>query len=62
MASAMRVTAATCGSESRPCSTPFAPNRARPVAEIIEQVFGTLRAHTGDVAPRDDLTLIVLRS
>jgi sigma-B regulation protein RsbU (phosphoserine phosphatase) len=37
-------------------------HRHRPVVEIIERVFGTLRMHTGDVPPRDDLTLIVLRS
>jgi sigma-B regulation protein RsbU (phosphoserine phosphatase) len=37
-------------------------HRERPVAEIIERVFDTLRAHTGDVPPRDDLTLIILRS
>jgi serine phosphatase RsbU (regulator of sigma subunit) len=37
-------------------------NRDRPVADIIERVFGTLRAHTGEVPPRDDLTLIILRS
>ncbi|HEV2641854.1 MAG TPA: PP2C family protein-serine/threonine phosphatase, partial [Candidatus Elarobacter sp.] len=29
---------------------------------IVERVFEALRAHTGDVPPRDDLTLVVLRS
>lgn len=29
---------------------------------IVERVFDALSAHTGDVPPRDDLTLVVLRS
>jgi phosphoserine phosphatase RsbU/P len=37
-------------------------NRDRPAAEIVERVFAMLAAHTGDVAPRDDLTLVVVRS
>ena len=37
-------------------------NRARPTSEIVERVFATLRQHTGDVPPRDDQTLVVLRS
>jgi sigma-B regulation protein RsbU (phosphoserine phosphatase) len=37
-------------------------NRDRPVAEIVERVFATLAAHTGDVPPRDDLTLVITRS
>ncbi len=37
-------------------------NRERPAAEIIEEVFATLKAHTGEVPPRDDLTFVVLRS
>lgn len=37
-------------------------SRDRPVSEIIERVFATLTAHTGEVPPRDDLTLVVVRS
>jgi phosphoserine phosphatase RsbU/P len=37
-------------------------HRTRPVAEIVERVFETLAQHTGDLPPRDDLTLVVLRS
>ncbi|MEO7217411.1 MAG: GAF domain-containing SpoIIE family protein phosphatase [Gemmatimonadaceae bacterium] len=29
---------------------------------IVERVFETLRAYTGDIPPRDDLTLVVIRS
>ena len=31
-------------------------------AVIVERVFEALRNHTGDIPPRDDLTLVVLRS
>ena len=31
-------------------------------AEIVERVFDALREHAGDIPPRDDLTLVVLRS
>jgi len=37
-------------------------NRDRPVAEIVERVFAMLAAHTGEVALRDDLTLVIVRS
>jgi len=37
-------------------------HRARPVGEIVERVFARLAAHAADVASRDDLTLVVLRS
>jgi phosphoserine phosphatase RsbU/P len=37
-------------------------NRQRPAAEIVERVFAMLAAHTGDVAARDDLTLVIVRS
>ncbi|HEY8309920.1 MAG TPA: PP2C family protein-serine/threonine phosphatase, partial [Gemmatimonadaceae bacterium] len=29
---------------------------------IVERVFEALREHTGDIPPRDDLTLVVMRS
>jgi serine phosphatase RsbU (regulator of sigma subunit) len=35
---------------------------AEPSAVIVERVFEALREHTGDIPPRDDLTLVVLRS
>lgn len=35
---------------------------SEPPAIIVERVFEALRAHTGDIPPRDDLTLVVLRS
>jgi sigma-B regulation protein RsbU (phosphoserine phosphatase) len=31
-------------------------------AEIVDHVFAALREHTGEIPPRDDLTLVVLRS
>ena len=37
-------------------------NRTRPTTEIVERVFAMLSQHMGDVPPRDDLTLVVLRS
>ncbi len=37
-------------------------HRTRPVTEIVERVFETLAQHTGGLPPRDDLTLVVLRS
>jgi sigma-B regulation protein RsbU (phosphoserine phosphatase) len=37
-------------------------NRAQPTTEIVERVFAMLSQHMGDVPPRDDLTLVVLRS
>jgi sigma-B regulation protein RsbU (phosphoserine phosphatase) len=33
-----------------------------PSAVIVERVFDALREHTGDIPPRDDLTIVVLRS
>ncbi|MEO8946649.1 MAG: GAF domain-containing SpoIIE family protein phosphatase [Gemmatimonadaceae bacterium] len=35
---------------------------AEPPAVIVDRVFEALRDHTGDIPPRDDLTLVVLRS
>jgi sigma-B regulation protein RsbU (phosphoserine phosphatase) len=35
---------------------------AEPPAVIVDRVFEALRAYTGDIPPRDDLTLVVLRS
>lgn len=37
-------------------------HRAQPTTEIVERVFAMLSQHMGDVPPRDDLTLVVLRS
>jgi sigma-B regulation protein RsbU (phosphoserine phosphatase) len=37
-------------------------NSSEPAAEIVERVFDALREHTGEIPPRDDLTLVVLRS
>ena len=37
-------------------------NATEPPAVIVERVFEALRQHTGDIPPRDDLTLVVLRS
>jgi sigma-B regulation protein RsbU (phosphoserine phosphatase) len=37
-------------------------NHHEPPATIVERVFEALRDHTGDVPPRDDLTLVVLRN
>jgi sigma-B regulation protein RsbU (phosphoserine phosphatase) len=37
-------------------------HRAQPTTEIVERVFSMLSQHMGDVPPRDDLTLVVLRS
>jgi phosphoserine phosphatase RsbU/P len=37
-------------------------HRAEPTTEIVERVFSMLSQHMGDVPPRDDLTLVVLRS
>jgi sigma-B regulation protein RsbU (phosphoserine phosphatase) len=35
---------------------------SEPAAVIVDRVFDVLREHTGDIPPRDDLTLVVLRS
>jgi phosphoserine phosphatase RsbU/P len=35
---------------------------SEPSVTIVERVFEALREHTGDIPPRDDLTLVVLRS
>lgn len=35
---------------------------AEPAAVIVDRVFEALRQHTGEIPPRDDLTLVVLRS
>lgn len=35
---------------------------AEPAPVIVERVFEALRKHTGDIPPRDDLTLVVIRS
>lgn len=40
----------------------IAQNAAEPSAVIVERVFEALREHTGDISPRDDLTLVVIRS
>jgi phosphoserine phosphatase RsbU/P len=37
-------------------------HRARATGEIVERVFEMLAAYTGEVPPRDDLALVVLRS
>lgn len=37
-------------------------NAAEPTTVIVDRVFAALSAHTGDIAPRDDLTLVVVRS
>jgi len=37
-------------------------NATEPASVIVDRVFGALSAHTGDIAPRDDLTLVVIRS
>jgi sigma-B regulation protein RsbU (phosphoserine phosphatase) len=36
--------------------------RTRPTAEIIDRLFETVAAHSGDVPARDDMALVVLRS
>jgi sigma-B regulation protein RsbU (phosphoserine phosphatase) len=36
--------------------------RTRPTTEIIDRLFETVTAHTGDVPARDDMALVVLRS
>jgi serine phosphatase RsbU (regulator of sigma subunit) len=35
---------------------------AEPSAVIVDRVFDALSEYTGDIPPRDDLTLVVLRS
>jgi sigma-B regulation protein RsbU (phosphoserine phosphatase) len=35
---------------------------SEPTAVIVDRVFEALREHTGDIPPRDDLTLVVMRS
>ena len=37
-------------------------NATEPASVIVDRVFEALRAHTGEIVPRDDLTLVVIRS
>jgi sigma-B regulation protein RsbU (phosphoserine phosphatase) len=37
-------------------------NSTEPSSVIVDRVFDALRQHTGDIPPRDDLTIVVLRS